>query len=691
MALWPEEDGYEPYADSRAETPLPPEWLPPLLAGQLFPLCGMLYSEGDSALDPPGKELDRTALAPQKPAAPPPPPGSRPRSAMTLRRTSRLTELLDARVSKRDEMSVRDKLDKVDCSEDLTPLKIFHWQARMPQIFDQLREEIELNAWASTAIRMTRARVVKQCQVSFSLADLQLLACCALLWRDKVKASRQHRRTMAGTEAMSSKAEAERLCCCLRAWGRISKEQRERQDAEERLRKRRRELRHKRVMARARLLVVSVDRGASLEACLLAWRGVAAASKQHQAASEKNLAFARRTAAHLERAFKAEVLAAWRRAFLSGSAASSFAQFTAWQRERTLAAVEKSFRISGRKLKASCIERWHAMAESGRVSRLRKESSMASALRMALGSQSALLAQMVNTWREAIAQRRQDEAAERAAEARQRTMQALEKQFAASSGRLISVIFSAWHSHVESVQAALRKKTENTSIVLRRILKADELLKTECFRSWTDAMVNAKRYNEEERRLLEESNRQRLAEEREAERRKRTILAMEKQLGLQGLSLLAASLAAWHGVARSGVGLRNMKGTNMARTLRMINNEKEALRAQSFSAWAGDVAAARADQAKEQSRRKFMDSMDKALHTTAKALLDGLFKGWRTTTQKARLDRERKKHVMQSTLRRIDSSGQMMLATIILAWHGARDFSHAKMSWFLRGRAAGTP
>jgi hypothetical protein len=170
-------------------------------------------------------------------------------------------------------------------------------------------------------------------------------------------------------------------------------------------------------------------------------------------------------------------------------------------RQKTMAAIERSFAQSGRSLVADSFGEWHSVVEFARLAKKKKGDNMARALRGMTNTASTLLADSFQLWnRDAqLSQRerlKQEFGSAQASRqlmvgARKRALAAFTRSLKSSGLMLLRICVGGWLSVVLLTRRRKAGKKVNMFRVLRRIERSDIILRLLCFSLWAKIAESA--------------------------------------------------------------------------------------------------------------------------------------------------------------------------------------------------------
>jgi len=517
-------------------------------------------------------------------------------------------------------------------------------------------------------------------------------------------------RMMQAVRGIAASDEALRSQCFV-LWARVMSDAKHAQsmvDAEHAARVTSERARDQKMMAVQRALATSAD--ALLLTSLGGWRGVANKKKQ-------STCFALRSMANSESALLAECLALWsgiaRDAKCSRATKQEVAQAAARGRERTLAALRRTFAASEEMLVLVHFREWHDCYESVRLAQIKKKHNMSRAIALISSSSQALLAHVFSLWShetsESKQQRRLEAVREQTqmirSEAHRKRLMALERSFAQSGRALVLASLGGWQSVFQANKLFKDKKTQAMSQVLRSISSSEQMLLLQCADAWNHvaqdakcvrlaresqkkgAMSNALRTiaNSEQAllsqcflalndmvrdakfgRCQQQIGAVRAAQEQMVGARQRALIAFERSLASSAQAMCLVCLGGWRDVVKADR-LRNSIATQG------IAVSAEAMQSQCLVFWFRFICDAKHDRellaASEKDKRKKMEALERSFLQSEQSFLLACFSSWHSSSKSSHLCKTKKGQTMSRILREISSAATLLQSQSFSAWN----------------------
>lgn len=321
-------------------------------------------------------------------------------------------------------------------------------------------------------------------------------------------------------------------------------------------------------------------------------------------------------------------------------------------KKRALVALERSLANTAQGLLAACTRAWSDAIRAEKQAQKKKDEAMAKGMRAIAGSSSALMQECFKMWDkikdETLKRSLQDtslgvEAEQRAEQdrARDKVIRQLEKQFGASSQRLVRRCFDVFKDQKKNRLAKERAKNS----AARCIANSDKGLLDLCISSWGTTVKELRR------------NR--------ANKDKSMAKAMQ-MISAHDTVLKGTIVNMWQRDVRTELEQKRLKTEGSTKAMRMISNSTQAIIASVCQGWI-------MMHQKEKVKANKMKMIERNLVSSAEGLQAIAHREWAKYARECAMRNKAKEQSMNISLRKINGSNMALLDKVFAMWHKERE------------------
>jgi len=387
-------------------------------------------------------------------------------------------------------------------------------------------------------------------------------------------------------------------------------------------------------------------------------------------------------------------------------------------RQQRMAAAERCFHASARRLRSTSWRGWWDVVVYERLQKEKLEAGMSTAMKKFLATETTLKADVTSIWAEFVKAEinarklAEIELARRlVANARQRAINMLNKNLSQGAAKLQAMSFASWQADLAAVKKMRMKKDSALAAAMRSIATLDKTVLENTFMPWMEVYkkrvardkridqvlkqlgVSGKALQSEilnkwsraasdlkQERLDEEARR--IAELHEAKMAKMRLQAAEKCFHRAAGKLVGTCWTGWRAqVAASKEAERKLQD-GMSRAMKAIMSSEIGLKSACLSLWSDVVRGdrlAREKQEAEMARKLIAKAKERAMNMLNKNLARGAevlqvmsFEGWHTFVKEIKETEKKREAAMKKAMIKIAMGDKAIVAGMIPPWSQVR-------------------